>query len=170
MFKLATPFSLLMAGPSGAGKSSLLLEMIEKHSEVFETKPSGVTICYSHMQDTYEDIRRAIDVPVTFIEGLPPDLELKKQTLLIIDDLQSMAAKEVAFWFIRKSHHQLVNVAYICQNLFDKDPAHRTISINASYIGKSMFSCACVSSSSSDGMFFLYICTVCFFSSYVQVA
>ena len=169
MFKLATPFSLLMAGPSGAGKSSLLLEMIEKHSEVFETKPSGVTICYSHMQDTYEDIRRAIDVPVTFIEGLPPDLELKKQTLLIIDDLQSMAAKEVAFWFIRKSHHQLVNVAYICQNLFDKDPAHRTISINASYIGKSMFFLVRVSS--SDGMFISCIFVHCvFFSSYVQVA
>ena len=136
MFKLITPFSCLLSGPSGAGKSSLLVEMVKKHDEVFDIKPTAITICFAHMQPAYEEIRQAIDVPVNLVEGLPSDLITPVNSVLIVDDLQSMATKEVAFWFIRKSHHLRTSIFYLVQNLFEKDPAHRTISINANYISK----------------------------------
>lgn len=37
-------------------------------------------------------------------------------------------------WFTRKAHHRNTSVIYITQNIFDRAPQNRTISLNAHYL------------------------------------
>ena len=55
-------------------------------------------------------------------------------TLIIVDDMQATHASIISSWFTRRSHHHDTSVIYLVQNVFDKDPEHRTISLNATYI------------------------------------
>ena len=66
--------------------------------------------------------------------GPPADLKTEPGTLLIIDDLQATHVDTVREWFTRKSHHYDTSIAYLVQNVFDRTPHHRTISLNATYL------------------------------------
>jgi len=57
-----------------------------------------------------------------------------ESTLLILDDLMSETNQLVANVFSKISHYCNVSVAYLTQNLFDKNNYARTISLNAHYL------------------------------------
>jgi hypothetical protein len=44
------------------------------------------------------------------------------------------AIESIVDWFTRKAHHRNTSVIYITQNLFDRAPQYRTISLNAHYL------------------------------------
>ena len=48
--------------------------------------------------------------------------------------MQAIHASPVSTWFMCKSHHYDTSIIHLVQNVFDKDPSHRTISLNATYI------------------------------------
>jgi hypothetical protein len=103
--------------------------------DVMTRRPSLVIIFHNHEQASYERLKREALCPVRTIKGGPTEtLKTKPGTLLILDDLQGSHAAIVSQWFTRKSHHYDTSVAYLVQNLFDKTPHHRTISLNATYI------------------------------------
>ena len=133
--RLRWPFTLMIAGSSGSGKTILTSRLIIEAETTMTEEPKQVMIFYSHEQGAYDRLREECPYPVVMWQGAPPpDLETEPGTLLVIDDLQSDTVKEVAKWFTVKSHHNHTSVIYIVQNLFDKTPHHRTISLNASYI------------------------------------
>ncbi len=125
---------MLMAGSSGCGKSTLVTHMIAQGQRAFDDQPRHIVLCYSEMQDLYQTIMQVAPCPVTLVEGLPDNLCTQPGTLLVIDDLQGQKGKEVSQWFTKKSHHQQTSVIYLVQNMFDKAPEHRTISLNAHYL------------------------------------
>ena len=55
-------------------------------------------------------------------------------TLVIVDDMQVTHDRLVSYSFARRAHHYFLSVIHLVQNVFDKDPSHRTISLNATYI------------------------------------
>lgn len=133
--RLQTPFTLMMAGGSGCGKSTLVKKIISQLEAVFDRVPDRILVCYSHMQPLYHEFKKNAPCSVSFIEGLPVDLTPPRNTLLIIDDLQGReAVASVRDWFIKKSHHCDTSVIYLVQNIFDKTPDHRTISLNTHYM------------------------------------
>ena len=42
--------------------------------------------------------------------------------------------KQIAAYFIKRSHHENISVAYLAQNLFNDSKTHRTISLNSHYL------------------------------------
>ena len=134
-WRLPWPFRLLVAGSSGSGKTTLVTKVLANACESMSRVPSRVILHYSHMQEAYRKLERIAPCPVTLIQGGPDsDLKTESGTLLLIDDLQASHAEDVAAWFTRKSHHMDTAVIYLVQNLFDKTPHNRTISLNSTHI------------------------------------
>lgn len=133
--RLPWPFTLLVAGPSGCGKTSLVTNMVVRHVRTMQKRPKRIIIFCSYDQPTYSVLKKEVGCPVSVIKGdIPEDMLTKKRTLLIVDDLQGMHSKIISRWFTVKSHHLATSVIYIVQNVFDKTPYHRTISLNSSHI------------------------------------
>ena len=133
--RFKTPFTCMVAGGSGCGKSTLITAVITNLSDVMDRVPYKIVIAYSRMQPLYKEMQRLAPCPVTFVEGLEEEFKTEPNTLLIIDDLQGTNnTRTICQWFTKNSHHYGTSVFYLVQNIFDKAPEHRTISLNAHYI------------------------------------
>lgn len=136
-FRMVTPFRLLLAGPSGIGKTTLLFEILEKSEETMTESPSEVHIFFTHMQPAYEEYSEKSSIPIFFHTVTPSnDFQCKPKSVVVFDDYQGdrQVTQVIKNFFIRKSHHENISVVHICQSLFDKDPSHRFISLNASHM------------------------------------
>ena len=126
---------MMIAGGSGCGKSTLVSKIIANINQVMDRVPARIVVCYSRMQHLYDTFKKLAPCPIEFIEGLPADLVTPPNTLLILDDLQGREnVRAISSWFTKNSHHYDTSVLYLIQNIFDKFPEHRTISLNAHYI------------------------------------
>ena len=134
-YRLHWPFRMLVAGSSGSGKTTLVHRIITNTYEAMDKTPRVILLFYAHMQEAYKRIKDSAPCPVVFIKGGPPDdLKTKPHTLMIVDDLQSSHSGEMLSVFTKKSHHMNTSVIYLIQNVFDRTPSHRTISLNATHI------------------------------------
>ena len=134
---LQWPFLMLMAGCSGSGKSTLTTKLVAQAEDTMTRVPQKILLFYSHMQQAYQDLAKAAPCPVQLLAGcdhFTDALTTPAGTLIIVDDMQATHAGAVSAWFTRKSHHYDTSVIHLVQNVFDKDPEHRTISLNATYI------------------------------------
>ena len=60
---------------------------------------------------------------------------LDTRHLLVLDDMMGgNAIQSIVDWFTRKAHHRNTSVIYITQNIFDRAPQNRTISLNVHYL------------------------------------
>ena len=55
-------------------------------------------------------------------------------TLVIVHDMQATHSHLLSSWFTHGAHHYDTSIIHLVQNVFDKDPSHWTISLNATYI------------------------------------
>ena len=124
------PSTFLITGPSGSGKSQLCLTIVQNLEHIFDKPPLRLIICHACEQDLYREIKQKSPIPVDLVKGLPVDLKPPRQSLVMIDDLQENC-KTISHWFTKYSHHLECSVLYLTQNLFLRDPHHRTCSLNA---------------------------------------
>jgi hypothetical protein len=96
--------------------------------QVIYALPEGQTI------EVPEDIKS--DTRVKFVHGIPSLEQFNdgQHRLLIIDDQASDCGEEVVALFTRLSHHYLISVILLTQNIFLSTPGFRTMSLNAHYI------------------------------------
>ena len=135
--KLKWPFRMLMAGCSGSGKSTLTTQLVARADRVMARCPVRIIVFYSHMQEAYREMAQLAPCPVELLDGtehFTDAFTTEPGTLVIVDDMQATHARLVSAWFTRKSHHCDTSIIHLVQNVFDKDPSHRTISLNATYI------------------------------------
>ena len=135
--RLQWPFRMLLAGCSGSGKSTLTTRLVAQSSRAMTRAPARILVFYSHMQAAYRELARRAPCPVDLLDGarhFTEELTTEPGTLIIVDDMQATHARLVSAWFTRKSHHYDSSIIHLVQNVFDKDPSHRTISLNATYI------------------------------------
>lgn len=75
---------------------------------------------------------------IEYHRGMPSEIKNNPDdghALFIFDDLMSEASNDaLRNAFIRTSHHQLITVVLIIQNLFFKSPVARDISLNTKYM------------------------------------
>lgn len=124
-----------MAGSSGAGKTSLFVKLVRSADAVMTRTPDRLDLFFSHGQRAYEEMKKTSPCPVVLHRGGPgEDYEPPPGTLVVVDDLQATHSEIVSQWFTRKSHHLDCSIIYLVQNVFDKSPYHRSISLNATYL------------------------------------
>jgi hypothetical protein len=136
-FKFINPFSALFAGPSQAGKTEFIYKLLDNYKTMIEPIPKQIIYCFSTWQPGFERLKNKLP-DVKFHEGIIPTEQIVSdvQTLIILDDLmkESNKGEEIMDMFTRGSHHQNFGVILLTQNLFQKGPHTRTISLNSHYI------------------------------------
>jgi len=106
----------------------------------FDTSVKRILYCYSEFQPIFKRYSRKSSSRriIHFRKGIPTFKDRifdgKRPSLLILDDLADSVNQFIADIFTKISHHRNLSVVYVCQNLFDKNRFHRTISLNSHYI------------------------------------
>ena len=115
--------------------------MLQQASEVISPPSERIAWCYSQWQSAY--MQMLVTVPqIEFVKGIPPALEhesyldVKKRNLIVLDDQMTDAGKDkrVVNLFTRGSHHRILSVIYIVQNLCHQEKGSRSISLNSHYL------------------------------------
>ena len=101
----------------------------------------NIVYFYKQWQPSYDDLDSTINV--NWIEGAPTmetirDLTLKHKDLggsiVVIDDFMTALDKSLMELFTVYAHHGNCSTLFLSQNLFDKNPHFRTVSLNSTYI------------------------------------
>lgn len=131
MIKFKTPFQSTISGPSGCGKTTFITRFINNSHRLCDRKFDKIIWCHSETNSKPKDLK----VPTQFVIEVPDDFENKKNEniCIVIDDLMGENDKRVSELFTRGSHHRHLTVFYLVQNLFNKSPHSRSISLNTRY-------------------------------------
>lgn len=142
-YRLRFPFTWLLSGGSGCGKTTMTLNFLRFHKEM-TTNPfcENIIYCYNEWQDGYEKISQE-GIVTDWVQDLPPMSVIKDKissfkdvggSILVIDDFGSQITTAHGDLFTVLSHHNNCSVLILTQNLFEKNPVFRTISLNCTYI------------------------------------
>lgn len=122
---------MIIAGPSRAGKSNFVARLLQHAQTMIDPPPEKIYYCYSEYQPLFDTMSG-----VNFHQGLldVEEIDPSVRNLVVIDDLMQEVDESVEKIFTRNSHHRNLSVIFLTQNLYQKSPHMRTMSLNASYI------------------------------------
>lgn len=99
MFKLVTPFRMIIAGSSGSGKSSLVSTIVEDQNRIMTTPLDAIVYCAKYETSIPMAIRE--HKLLTFHQGVPTEEMTRndenKNLLFILDDLLETAFSSEVF-------------------------------------------------------------------------
>ena len=129
--KLQKPFRLIIAGGSGCGKSKFCQQLVDEN--FFE---SGFDRIIYNYPDYLEETDIEFETLVEYRPGLVDQTflsSLKRNTLLIIDDLGLEVSKSVAInnLFAVEARKRNISIILITQNVYQKGEYFRNIRLNA---------------------------------------
>ncbi|KAK3087786.1 hypothetical protein FSP39_010583 [Pinctada imbricata] len=141
-FKFHHPFTMLVAGPTMSGKSTFVKDLLVYNSVMIQPRPSRILWMYKRWQPMYDVIRKLVQPPVQFIQGLTDEIQRdefinqRENNLVILDDIQRDASgsQDVCELFTEGAHHRNLSVICIMQNVFNKGKENRTINLNSQYL------------------------------------
>jgi hypothetical protein len=140
-FVFKHPTTVLLAGPTQCGKTYFLVQAMLQQR--FQPMPQRIVWVFGEWQPLYETVQKAFphvefvkDYSKQLYETFTPNM----RNMLILDDQMEnkLATKRgdngATKFFTQGSHHRNLTVVYIVQNLYNHDPAMRTISLNTQYM------------------------------------
>ena len=132
------PASIMITGPSGSGKTVFIRRLITEN--MIYPNPERIVIVYGEWQKIYDELLKVVPT-LEFIKGpSPPSLyesfDVKENNLLVLDDQMTEWENtlQIEKYFVQGSHHRNLTVVFIVQNLFGKNKALRTSSLNSNYL------------------------------------
>jgi hypothetical protein len=142
--RLKTPFTYIAAGASQSGKSTHVFNILKNTEELFTSKPATIIYYYNQWQEGFERFNLENPGVITkWVQHMPSLIELKEETepykniggsVVIIDDFASQLNNDIGDLFTVLCHANNINVFLLTQNIFQKNPVFRVISLNATYI------------------------------------
>lgn len=135
-FKSGSP--IMIVGPTNCGKTFWINRLLE--NDMFTQKVTSVLICYGVYQSFYDEMKgnNKITAPIYFSEGLPTrevidNLADGNFHLIVLDDLMEQVVRSttVQELFTKYCHHKNITAILVSQNVFQKGPNARTISLNS---------------------------------------
>ena len=140
--RFKTPFSWLLAGGSGSGKTTKTLSFLRFRKELTDSPYcENVVYYYNQWQEQFSQLEPGI--VTKWVQGLPTldqiveDTELYKEkggSIIVLDDFAHLIRKDLVELFTVYAHHGNCSILLLTQNLFDKNPIFRQISLNCQYI------------------------------------
>ena len=136
--QLKCPFTMMVSGPSNCGKSTFVKNLLLRKGELYNIRPGKVIWYYRLYQNLYDQMLQ-LGVVDEFVEGMPTMDDLtdklsdEHNSTIIIDDMAMEATADTSNIFTVGSHHLNMNVIFICQNIFTRNPHFRQISTNNTY-------------------------------------
>lgn len=127
------PFTCICAGPSFSGKSSFAIQFIKNINKICSPPYFHEIIwCLSEISAAPKELEGI----VTFHKGIPDFENIPSEPkLLILDDLMREAySPQVSDLFSKYSHHRMLSVLLVTQNLFHQARGARDISLNTKFI------------------------------------
>ena len=128
-----------MAGPTCCAKSQFVKRLLESGEEMIDGAPENIIWCYVMYQPAYDEMQRSIP-NITFVEGIPSDLESmidpSIRNLIVLDDMMQELSNEkrVTNLFTKGCHHRNLSVIFILQNIFHRGKELRDMSLNCHYL------------------------------------
>lgn len=143
--RFKVPFNCIVSGASKSGKTTLVYNLLAMSDSIFDSKPHHVILYYKYMQDIYQEMLNnnyvqelistdSNDFSMTSIIEKVATYKNNGGSMIIFDDSMADLMDDFDQIFTNISHHQNCCVIFITQNLFYKDKAYRTMSLNTHYL------------------------------------
>lgn len=140
--RFKTPSSFILAGPSQSGKTTFTLNLL-RCPDLFQDPRcfSNIIFYYHHWQDSYNTFHSE-NVVKKWINKMPSADDITDETagfkeggsIIVIDDYAQQINKNTVEIFTEKCHHTNSVIILLTQNIFDKNPVFRTISLQSNYV------------------------------------
>ena len=132
------PFPALVAGPTCCGKTQFVKRLLEAGGNMIDGASENIIWCYGMYQPAYDEMQRTIS-NITFVEGLPSDLEPMTnpsiRNLVILDDMMEQLRTDQRITnLFTKGCHRNFSVIFILQNIFHHGKQLRDMSLNCHYL------------------------------------
>ena len=132
-------FPTLVAGPTCCGKTQFVKRLLEAGEDMIDGTLENIIWCYGMYQPAYDEMQRTI-CNITFIEGVPSDLESminpSIRNLVVLDDLMQELSNNnrITNLFTKGCHHRNLSVIFLLQNIFHRGRQMRDTSLNCHYL------------------------------------
>ena len=132
--KFKHPFNMIISGQSQSGKTIFVCRLLKNWKKLLKIDKNKIFILWCY-KENYPNFT-SLDVEIIFQKNLPniSDLKKFKPDILILDDLMIDVNRETCELFTIHSHALNISVIFVVQNLFNRNPFMRTISLNSHYI------------------------------------
>ncbi len=118
-----------------------MFEFLKKAGGTFEIPPTKIYYCYGVRQHLFEEMEKMLP-NVQFVDGLPNKQMFEewsaenRHSIVVLDDLINSLDKqvEIANLFCQYSHHMMITVFLLVQNLYASSKYFRVLSLNSHYI------------------------------------
>lgn len=141
--RLPTPFNMVVAGSTKSGKTTFVSKVLTYAFEMLDEMPAYVILFYVQSQEAYGPLieRNLVDEMISLEETPVHYDELKQKvlpykdkggSLIIFDDGMKSGRLRADFSdiFTILGHHTHCSLIFITQNLFNKNPVYRNMSLN----------------------------------------
>ena len=140
--RLKCPFTMVITGPTQAGKSSKCANLLKMRNEMMDKSPDLIIWYYKLWQPSFDTFDK-MGIVNEWINKLPTLEELEEKTspykdkngsLVVIDDFMLHLTPDIAELYTTLSHANSVSCCILTQNLFNRDPVFRNISLQTRYL------------------------------------
>lgn len=128
-------------GCTGSGKSQLTRNILLESNDLYDLGVKKILYCYSEFQGLFEQMEREM-VNITFHMGLPSVEYIEEfvgeggHNVVVLDDLTNkvLASEDMLQLFCVSSHHKMLSVILLTQNVFSSGKHARTIALQSHYL------------------------------------
>ena len=141
--KFIIPANIMIIGPSLSGKSTMMFDILLQKSTAFDKSMGRAYYCYGTFSEQYTKIKSQLGDDIEFISGIPTEDVVRKWAsaseglpiILILDDLMEQISKSVTCQDLvtKITHHCEMALFILTQNMFQKGPIYRCVSLNTHY-------------------------------------
>ena len=128
---------MMVIGHTNCGKTYWINHFLE--NDMFTQPVASILYCYGVYQDFYNQMRNnpSIRAALHFHKGLPSQEDIDNLYdgefhIIVLDDLMEKIVKSIEMQelFTKYCHHRNMTAIMVSQNVFQKGPNARTISLN----------------------------------------
>ena len=138
--RFVTPGILTICGATNTGKTTLALNILAMKDKLFDDSDIENVVFYFNLHQELYRIFEKQNIVTRWVHSLPSVEEVKEDTenyrksIIVIDDFAHQIDNNILELFTVLTHHGNIFTIYLTQFLFGKQPIHRAISLQSTYI------------------------------------